>query len=197
MLRTYTESEMLIYWKRRLGLKASAAVVGEEDMTELDRKLLADIDSWYDDLLANAPVERLPVEDMKDEVSCRYISDNAAQIDLPERGVRLVSVRMHEWACDEVECYSPYSAVARLQRNRLTRATVDEPVVLRRPGRIEVHGLEPPSQAQASATADNGAAMPPSTAVPKIDSLEMVVRPPKGSYILDTTLLRQSQLLIH
>ena len=125
----------------------------------------------------------------------RYIE--SAQIDLPERGVRLVSVRMHEWACDEVECYSAYSAVARLQRNRLTRATVDEPVVLRRPGRIEVHGLEPPSQTQASANADSGSAMPPSTAVPKIDSLEMVVRPPKGTYILDSTLLRQSQLLIH
>lgn len=186
---------MLTYWKRRLRLKASAAVVGEEDMTELDLKLLADIDSWYDDLLANAPVERLPVEDMKDEVSCRYISDNAAQIDLPERGVRLVSVRMHEWSCDEVECYSAYSAVARLQRNRLTRATVDEPVVLRRPGRIEVHGLEPPSSA--AAYAETGAGMPPSTAVPKIDSLEMVARPPKGTYILDSTLLRQSQLLIH
>lgn len=194
MLRKYTEQEMLSYWKRRMGLEASGSVGGEKNLTELDRKLLDDIDIWYADLLENAPADRVPTEDVATEVSCRYTSENSALITLPPRGVRMVSVKMADWSSDEVESYSIYSDVARLQRNRLTRADTDSPVVLRRPGHLEVHGLRSPLEEGIS---PRGAFVGPVGSTPQLESLTMVVRPEAGTYVLDPTLLRRSSLLIH
>lgn len=194
MLKTYTQSEMLAYWKRRLGLRTSTALGDATDMTELDRKLLDDIDIWYEDLLAEAPASHLPVEDVADEASGYYISDNAAEITPPERGVRLLSLKLSDWRQAETESYSVYSDIGRLQRNRLTRATAEEPVVLHRPGHYEAHGLS------WSPFDINSALKPDYTPIvdrPVITQMEMVVRPPQGYYTLDTTLLRRSHLYIN
>lgn len=195
MLKTYTQSQMLTYWKRHLGLKASSAVRDEADMTELDLKLLDDIDAWYEDLLCEAPPEKLPVADVADTAPVRYISDNAAEILFPANGVRLVDVKMKEWQCAEAETFSAYSDVARLQRNRLTRATIDEPVIIRRPGRIEVHGLETPSLPEIKE--DTYFSHIAALITPTVSSLRMVVHPPEGTYVLDSTLLRHARLYIH
>lgn len=196
MLKTYTQAQMLTYWKRHLGMKASSVLTDDHDLTELDLKLLSDIDAWYDDLLAEAPAEKLPVADLSASAAARYISDNAAEIILPEPGMRLVSVKMSDWQAAEVDTYSAYSDMARLQRNRLTRATTDDPVVIRRPGRIEVHGLNTPDMPQVS---DKDVTMqsPAPTIRPQVETLEMVIHPPQGTYVLDSTLLRRSRLYIH
>lgn len=194
MLKTYSDKQMLAYWKRRLGLEASASVAGENDLTDFDRKLLDDIDIWYADLLENAPADRLPTEDVAGEVACHYSSDNSAVITLPQRAVRMVSLKMADWGADEVETYSIYSDVARLQRNRLTRADVDDPIILRRPGALEVHGLLSPLDDGISPL---GAFVAPFEKRPELESLKMVVRPEEGTYILDPTLLRRSRLMIH
>lgn len=191
MLKTFTQSEMLTYWKRRLGLKASPVLAGENDLTEVDRKLLDDIDIWYDDVLLSAPVEKLPVRNVAPDVIAYYVDDNSAEIALPDECLRLVSVKMRDWEGDETEAYSVYSDIARLQRNRLTRATIDEPVVVRRPGRLVVHGLNAPVAAYAAAD------KPSVKHEAALERLEMVVRPPEGTYILDRTLLKHSQLTIH
>lgn len=193
MLKTFTETEMLDYWKRKLGLKASHSVGGEDDKTELDRRLLDEIDLWYDDMLATAPVDRLPTIQLADSVAARYLDDNSAEIILPERAMRLVNLRMKEWTAPEVEEHSVYSDLMRLQHNRLTRASVDEPAVFRRPGRLEVHGLSTPPQV--SEYPDSPKPLP--TATPSILSLEMVMRPENGTYIVDTALLRRSNLTLH
>ena len=191
MLKTFTRSEMLTYWKRRLGLKASPVVAGETDLTEVDRKLLDDIDIWYDDVLLSAPVDKLPVRNVAADVIAYYVDDNSAEIAIPDECIRLVSIKMNDWDGDEPETYSVYSDIARLQRNRLTRATTDEPVVMRRPGRLVVCGLNPPVATLA------GSDKPAVKHEASLERLEMVVRPPEGTYVLDRTLLKHSQLTIH
>lgn len=199
MLKTYSQSEMLTYWKRRLGLSVSSPLSTGEDLTQLDLKLLDDINAWYDDILAEAPPEKLPVEDVGPVTAARYISDNAAELTPPSRGIRLVALRMADWSSDEVESYSVYSDMARLQRNRLTRATADDPVVLHRPGHFEAHGLPsaPAIVKPVTPPAGGSDGVQPVPSIPEITHLMMVVRPPEGYYTLDTTLLRHSQLYIN
>lgn len=186
MLKTFTETEMLDYWKRRLGLKASPAVVGHKDYTALDKKLLDEIEIWYNDLLQNAPIDKVPVADFASDVACRRLSENTAEITIPQDAVRFVALRMEDWKCDEIETHSVYSDIARLQRNRLTRATIADPVVLERPGLLEAHGLR-----------EYDDEIDLSLQTPTIKKLEMVCRPKQGTFTLDPTLLRRSELRFH
>lgn len=191
MLKTFTREEMLLYWKRRLGLRVSAKPQVEN--SEVDQRLMDEIDIWYDDLLATAPADKLPVEDVSGDSAVRYIDENSARIDYPSRGVRLVALRMRDWKADEVESVSPYSDVARLQRNRLTRATTDEPVVVSKLDCLEAHGLEGP----ASVAVPDESEMPAAAPRPIIDKLLMVVRPEEGTYVLDRSLFKGQTLAIH
>lgn len=199
MMKTFTAAQMLEYWKRRLGFKASSKVSGVNDQTQLDTLLMQDIDEWYEDILLSAPPEKVPTRDGAEETAGIFITVNACELYLPEDAVRMVALRMEEWPVEEVETYSVYSDIGRLQRNRLTRATVDDPVVLSRPGRLEVHGVTPPESLEEalSYSASSSEQMPPKKDRPKIARLEVVYRPPEGTYILDTSLLRQSRLSIH
>lgn len=192
MLKRYSEQEMLDYWKGRLGISVSPAVAGYRDRTALDRKILDEVDLWYEEMLQSAPFDKVPVSDMAEAVSCRRLTDNSVEIALPEEAVRMVALRLQDWDADEVECYSQYSDTARLQRNRLTRATVDDPAVISRPGVLEVHGLDPEEEEEEGTAGD--------TALwhrPYVKKLQMVTRPAKGTYVLDPVLLRRSELRVH
>lgn len=189
MKKVFTSDEMLRYWKRRLGLPLEEPGC---DVMGLDDKLRDDIRIWYADLLLKAPPEYLPVENVAAECSTCYISDNAAAIYPPVRAVRLVSLKMKEWSLDEIETFSPYSETGRLQGNRLTRATVDEPVVLSRPGRLEAHGINVPDDAEIIPSGHG----PQGNRGPRPEYLEMVVMP-HDEYILEEALLARSELMIH
>lgn len=59
MLKRYSEQEMLDYWKGRLGISVSPAVAGYRDRTALDRKILDEVDLWYEEMLQSAPFDKV------------------------------------------------------------------------------------------------------------------------------------------
>lgn len=186
MIKKYSQLEMLNIWKRKLGLKSSYRSVGISDLSELDKRLLQDIDAWYDEVLHSAPVEKLPREDLAGEAYSTYLTDNSVQVLLPARGIRLVAVKLREWEVEESETVSPWSDTARLQRNKLTRATSEDPVIVARPGKLILHGIRDPY----SEEEPSGPIKVPGLAKPELQVLEMVVRPEDGSYVMDQSILR-------
>lgn len=194
MIRRYTEEEMLAYWKRRLGLAVSPAVTGGEDNNGLDRKLIDDIRVWYADILQNAPPQLVNCENLADEATAGIIGDNCMAVTLPERGTRLVSVRLKAWETPVTRMVRPESPVAALQTDPLTRATVDDPVVVEGTHRLFLYGL--PLTAEAAVEEAGGARVPPHRPLPEIASLEMTAWPADGTYVFDPGLLRHSRLLL-
>lgn len=61
-----SEDEMLDLWKTRIGLMQARrdCTIEREDGIDLDGELLVEIQQWYATLLATAPVEWLPTEDL-------------------------------------------------------------------------------------------------------------------------------------
>lgn len=192
MLKTFTEQEMLDYWKRRLGLASSPGVEGTGYDNRLDLKLTDDIRAWYADLLHTAPRHLLPVEDLGDEISARLSGDNCLEITIPERGIRFVSLKLADWPARVDFTYPPEGIHARMQLDSTTRATPDRPVVVGCHHRLMAYGL--PSGMPG---AESGAAKaPPFRPLPEIDLLEMVAAPADGTYRLDEALLLTAQLPI-
>lgn len=175
MLKTYTEAEILQYWKRRLGLAAADAPSPSSDLTELDARLLGDIQSWYANLLATAPPQCVPLANLAAEAEILSAADGMATLRLPDRGVRPVQLRMEGWDAPVRTFVGPHSDVARLQRYRWTRATPADPAAILLPGRLEVYGLP--------------------DATPCVAELLMTAYPDDG-YVLDPALLSRSTLLI-
>ena len=178
MLQTYTEAQMLQYWKRRLGLIAPAAAESAEepsDLTELDRRLLDDIRAWYAQVLRTAPADAVPVADLASEAVVLMCGEGMACVRLPDRGTRLMELMLEGWEHPLRIFAAPGSDLARLQRYPWTRGTPDDPAAILMPGRLEIYGV-PPGQ-------------------PEIRELLMVAAPTEG-FTLDPALLRNAQLLV-
>ncbi len=189
MMKKFTEEEMLAYWKRRLGLAATPGVSVEADGNCLDRRLLDSIRAWYADLLLTAPRPLLPYEEMKEEAAGGYVNDNCVELLFPDRGARFVALKLKAWDEAVDFTYGRTSARAAMQRDPLTRATPDAPVIVEGDRRLFVHGL--PSgldPEEASAVAERTS--PVHRPLPEIDYLIMVAAPADGSYMLDESLLR-------
>lgn len=187
MIKEFTAAEMLTLWRRSFGLAPSPGVGGFSDATELDALLMAQIEVWYDRLLREARPELLPVADLGGQTVARLLTDNSADIPFPQRGVRPLRLRMEGWERDVTAFAAPESLTASMQRLRYARACPEDPVAILYPGRIEAHGL-----VAAASLADPLPAqerVPAARPAPAIEMLEMVVRPPDGIYILDTSLL--------
>lgn len=178
MLQTYTEAQMLRYWKRRLGLIAPDTPEAAEaltDLTEMDRRLLDDIEAWYAELLRTAPAGDVPVEDLASEAVVLMRGEGVATVRLPDRGARVVEVMLEGWNNPLRIFAAPHSDLARLQRYVWTRGTPDDPAAILLPGRLEIYGV-PPGE-------------------PQLRELLMVARPEAG-FALNPALLRNAQLLV-
>lgn len=179
MLREYTPLALLACWKRRLGLAPLAGGkmdAGEKDLTEVDRKLLDDIDLWYASLLEIAPVEMLPMADFSSTVIARPFCERGVEVQLPDEGIRLVEVKLKSWERGMTEFSKPGSDADILQFDPRTRACVASPVGVLFPGRLELFG------------ASDG---------DKVERLVMVRRPATGNYVFNPLLMDRYDLLIH
>lgn len=184
-MKTFTQSEMLAWWKRRLGLAASPGLSGYSDRTQLDTYLLDDIESWYEKLLLTAPPELLPRENVASEARCAYLSDNCAEIVFPDRARRLLRVKMHEWRQPIDRFVAPDSPKARMQQLQYARGNMAEPVAVLMPDRVLVHGLDSDYRVNPAMEMEGFGG-----AQPQLELLEMVARPADGSYRLHRSLLR-------
>ncbi len=190
MLRTFTEQEMLDYWKRRLGLASSPGVETTGFDNRLELKLIDDIRAWYANLLLTAPLHLLPIEDMSDKVAARFVGDNCLEISFPERGIRFLSLKLADWPARVDFTYPPEGIHARMQLNHITRATAERPIIVECNRRLMAYGL-----LSGAAPAETGIeAAPPLRPLPGIEILEMVAAPADGSYCLDEALLLNAQL---
>lgn len=179
MIRQYSKAEMLRYWKLRYGLATPS--VGEPDSgvySDLDLKLLDDIELWYVDMLGRADPALLPVEDVAGRVGVNFLVPRGATIILPIDCVRAVSVKMSTWECPVSTFALPDSDLDLMQRNPVTRAVACAPAAVTRVGAIEVFGMEEGRETE-------------------VDHVMATLRGDPDYFRLDPRLLLSSELLIH
>lgn len=181
MLRHYTAAELLAMWKRRKGLAASPVFCGNADLTQFDAMITARLESAYATLLRTADAGLLPCEDLADQCTAEYTSDNSAQISWPARGVRPLAVRLDEWQFPLREFISPQSLRALCQRLPESSATVLDPVAVLYERSIEVFGL---CESQVMPIAS----MPAYRPTPQLAQMLMVCAPQSG-FELDNSLI--------
>ncbi len=193
MIRTYTEEEMLSLYKRRLGLfeARNGGIVGRQDGNHLDEYLLTEMRAWYANLLRTADVGLLPVEDLSSEIDSSLYVDNAtAEISLPARGIRLVSIKFKEWKQEVRFFYTPESEMAQMQKNYYLRATTRNPIVVVDRDKLIAYGVSRPTVDIDPSTPEIASATPQITPMKKsVEKLLMIAEPTDGTYRFDDSLL--------
>lgn len=145
MLMSLTESEMLDLWKLRVGLTPALrdCSVERDDGLDLDSKLTTDIRQWYATLLATAPVEWLPVEDVAADVTATTDSSGVVTATMPDRAVRPVEWHLDGWASDAVEFHSPTSVTAKQQAVEWLRGGGSRPVAVLGQNQLKLYSVDP------------------------------------------------------
>lgn len=129
MLLSYNTRQMLDLWRLRRGYEPlrSDGIVVRRDGLDTDALWLAEIDVWYADLLANAPLEMVEVTDIASEVSLTLEGDCGYCI-LPDRCYRVVEVMGRGWERPVVPV-AP-DAVDPLDLNEFVGCGADNPLAI-------------------------------------------------------------------
>lgn len=131
--------EMLDLWKTVLRLREvrRECTIERDDGIDIDELLQVQIGQWYAHLLLTAPVEHVPVEDMKAEVTLSTDGQGLVTATLPERAVRPVEWRLAEWKRSVSRFLEPSDPESQLQHSPYTRGGCWNPVAVRlSPGRL-------------------------------------------------------------
>lgn len=139
MILHLTSEQMLERWRVHRGLYplAGPEMVSASLPDTLDAVLQAEIEAWYDGILATAPASKLAPAEIAGSITLEATEPSGGHIfSLPEGVVRLVSVRLDGWDCDARIIADPCSAEARMQRHRFTRAGASAPVAVLHPGGV-------------------------------------------------------------
>lgn len=164
-LLSFSQSEMLEEWKMRKGLFSGLrdCTAERDDGVDVDGLLLREIDSWYARLLAEAPIDCLPVEDVALECTVEIGADLRVDVVLPSRCVRLVSMKMKSWQEAVAQFEKEGGMLALRQANAWLRGGVCNPVCIAGIGRIRAYS--------AAAATD------------ELERLETVCFPENGNYV--------------
>ena len=164
-----TEDEMLALCKRVMNLEPGRrdCVVERDDGIDIDEWLRVRARTWYAQLLEDAPLAWLPVEDVKALVTATLMPDGAVKAIVPAQCVRPVEWQLDGWKCGVTAFARPDDATGRLQRNPWTRAGVHCPVAVDHGAWLMLYG--------------NGG-----TAQPVVTMARCVVRPTDGRYRFHT-----------
>jgi hypothetical protein len=165
-LRTLSESKMLALWKQIMHLDAvrHECTVERDDGIDIDALLLTHISQWYAHLLATTPVEWLPVDDVKADVTMTADSSGVVTAIVPARCVRPVEWKLSGWQCSVTRFLNPDDDEARLQHDTWLRAGKCHPAVVDCSNRLLLYSID-------------------TDATPVLDIARCVVRPADGSYI--------------
>lgn len=139
-----SEGEMLALWKRvhRLEDLRRECVIERVDGINLDAYLTERMRQWYSQLLLTAPVEWLPVEDLREEVTLSVESAGGYVVaKLPSRCVRVLEVRLSGWRTGVCRMSPPESEAALRQRTPWLRAGVADPVVVDHGDHLLLYGI--------------------------------------------------------
>lgn len=129
---TLNEQEMLDLWKTIMHLQQVRrdCVIERSDGIDIDQLLLIHIRQWYAHLLLTAPLEQVPVADVRDEVFLATDEQGIVTATLPERAVRPVEWRLQEWHRSVTQFLTPSSPQARLQASPYTRGGTWQPAII-------------------------------------------------------------------
>lgn len=144
-LLVMTEAELLAIWRRLLHFDPvrRECSVERADGIDVDDLLRLHLRAWYAQLLRTAPLDWLPVEDLRAEVTLSADTEGVVTALLPERCVRPVEWQLAGWAHGVTAFAAPDSAVAQRQLNVWTRGGTQQPVAVAHDDRLMLYSLPP------------------------------------------------------
>lgn len=184
----YQEDELvrLLLLTNGLGELPQATATEGSDALHTDAKMR--LRKWYASLLATAPPTEVNTEDLKDEIrEAWYTSTGAMCVRLPERGVRLIEVRLPEWDRPVRTFARPGDTIALNQLNAELRGTPQRPVIILGDEIMTIYGLASLAPAIDRAAAE-GMTQAPSVGADlgaRFKSLRMTAWPSDESYVFD------------
>lgn len=168
-----SEEEMIDLWKTLLHLEPTRhdCTLEREDGIDLDSLLTTHIRGWYAHLLATAPAELLPIDDVKADVNLSADTDGVVTATVPELCVRPVEWRLKNWHRSVTRFMTPGEPEALRQQNPWTRGKSHNPAIVDCGNRLMLFSALPNME-------------------PELTLARCVVRPKDGSYRLHRLLLR-------
>ncbi len=148
LMASMTEEQMLALWKSVLHLEdvRRDCSVERDDGIDIDSLLLTRIRQWYHHLLATAPLAWVPIDDVKDETAVVADATGVVTMQLPQRAVRPVEVRLGGWECAVADFHEPDGRVSKLQQSSWTRGGCASPVAVDYGGgELRLYSLQPGS----------------------------------------------------
>lgn len=140
-MKNYTETEMLNLYRNRLGLSRTLMLPAENERQPLDRELLDVLHARYRHLLATAPIEYLPVENLGPACTAQMLSNDRMSITLSDRCIRPVSLQLYTWEEAVYRFHEAGTNYHKRQRLSLLRGTRLNPAVFRSADRLIVYGV--------------------------------------------------------
>ena len=136
LMVSLSEEQMLVLWKSVLHLEdvRRDCTIERDDGIDLDSLLITHIRQWYHQQLATAPLEWLPIDDVATETALTADATGVVTMQLPERAVRPVEVRLSGWQCSVSEFAEPTSRTALRQRCQWMRGGTASPVAVNHGG---------------------------------------------------------------
>ena len=144
--------------------------IERDDGIDLDAWLTLRLQQWYAQLLLTAPVEWLPVEDVKSDVLLQADACGVVTAQLPPQCVRPVEWRLAGWCNSVTHFLGPQDPLVRLQLNPWTRGNACHPAAIDHGDHLVLY------------SAPSGE--------PTLELARCVVRPTDGHYRLHATALQ-------
>lgn len=170
-LITFSESEMLDYWKTRLHINPARrdCSIENDDGTDLDNFLIQQIRLWYANILTTAHPSQLPQKDLANTITMLVSNSLVARIKIPEEAIQPVLLKLSSWENPVSQFYSPDSFMATLQYDEFTRGRQKSPVAIILPNEIIMYSAK--------------------TQLDFLGQAIFTIRPTQGTYILAESLL--------
>lgn len=171
---TLTQDEMLATWRLLNGYEPlrNDAAVTRTDGIDLDSLLRLEMEAWYCNALATAPIEMLEPKNIAFQVSYTLSSDRSVTIPLPGNIVRIIGVKLDCWAHQARLLYpSTDDTEIEWQSSPYSRAGDCAPVAVVGHDELRLYSV------------------PEDVVSPVITHLNVIARPDDGSYIFNPSLL--------
>lgn len=142
-----SEQEMLALYKTMTHLTEVRrdCVVERDDGIDLDGWLTLRLQQWYAELLTTAPVEWLPVEDVRADVTMSVDTCGVVTATVPPQCVRPVEWRLEGWNTSVTHFMSPQDPLVRLQLNPWTRGNACHPAATDHGDHLVLYSVPPES----------------------------------------------------
>lgn len=140
-----SEQEMLALWRNVMCLDPvrRECSVERDDGIDLDGKLITHLRQWYAHLLLTAPLEMVPVEDVKADVVLEADAAGVVTATLPATAVRPVEWQLAGWQHSVTDFLSPADARAQRQLSVWTRSGPCSPAAVLHNRQIRLYSTEP------------------------------------------------------